>query len=204
MAEPLFAPSLLANLERDAVHENDLAAALRALRDRCAEEGIPLAVIGALAMRQHGYSRFTEVIDIVTTPDGLDRIHERLVGRGLMPRAPGLRKKLKDTIHRVGIDVIQVGEHAGSPESPVTYPEPSSEAFTSVGVDGIAYATLPALITFKLAAGTWGHRPRDLADVQELIKANGLDEGFTASLPEPLHAAFVERVQGSRQERDIE
>ena len=47
-------------------------------------------------MRQHGYVRFTEDIDLVTTREGLNRLHERLVGRGLAPRGPGLRKKLRD------------------------------------------------------------------------------------------------------------
>lgn len=86
------------------LHAEDVAAALAALREVCAREGIPFAVVGALAMYQHGYRRFTEDIDIVTTPAGLDRIHERLVGRGLSPRGPGLRKKLRDTIHRVNIE----------------------------------------------------------------------------------------------------
>ena len=186
------------------MHERDLDRALADWKRRCDEEGIPFAVIGAVAMRQHRYVRHTEDIDIVTTREGLERIHERLVGRGIRPRAEGLRKKLRDTVRQVDIDVIQAGEHAGSAASPVVYPHPGSEAFTVRDAGGIAYATLPALIAFKLASGIWGRRTRDLADVEELIKANQLDEAFAGTLPEDLRLPFQERVDAVRAQRDIE
>jgi hypothetical protein len=185
------------------VHAKDVADALSALRANLAREGIPFAVVGALAMRQYGYVRFTEDIDIVTTPEGLSRIHEVLVGRGIVPRATGLRKRFRDTVHNVNIDVIQSGEHAGADDSPVTYPDPRAPEFGSES-DGIRYATLEALLTFKLAAGIWGHRPRDLADVQELVKRNSLDESFAVALPPELRAEFTRIVAAARLERDIE
>ena len=203
MADPVITTDILVSLRRHAVHEKDIAKALRELHDRCADEGIPFAVVGALAMQQRGYVRFTEDIDIVTTPAGLVLIHARLVGLGISARGPGLRKKLRDTVNRVNIDVIQSGEHAGSPESPVVYPDPDSADFVA-GDGGIRYATLDALIRFKIASGVWGHRPRDLADVQDLVKANALDEGFAVRLPEPLRAKYVEIVEASRLEVDIE
>jgi predicted component of type VI protein secretion system len=203
VAEAVRSTALLAGLERDAMHVEDLRNALAELQRRCEREDIPFAVVDALAMRQHGYARFTEDIDVVTTPAGLNAIHERLVGRGLAPRAPGLRKKLRDTARQVSIDVLVSGEHAGSPESPVVYPEPHTEAFVVSG-DGVRYATLDALLAFKIASGIWGRRPRDLADVQELIKANRLAEADATRLPEPLRPRFLELVIASRLERDIE
>jgi hypothetical protein len=203
MAEPAVTPSLLEGLRRDLMHARDIAAALEDLRQAFAREGIPFAVIGALAMRQHGYIRHTEDIDIVTTPEGLARIHERLVGRGLVPRAPGLRKKLRDTVHKVNLDVLQSGELAGGPGSPVRYPEPGASAFAAEA-DGIRYATLPALLAFKIASGVWGRRPRDLADAQELIKANALSESHAGQIPEPLRPRYLELVHAAREERDIE
>ncbi|MHC4338640.1 MAG: hypothetical protein ACYSX0_00305 [Planctomycetota bacterium] len=185
------------------MHTRDIAAALAELRDTLEKEAIPFAVIGALAMRQHGYVRHTEDIDIVTSSDGLARIHERLVGRGIVPRAAGLRKKLKDTKHQVGIDVLQAGEHAGAEGSPVRYPDPDSDAFTEER-DGIRYATLTALMAFKIASGLWGKRPRDLADAQELIKANELTEDFAMELPEQLREDYLRLVAASREEKDIE
>lgn len=203
MAEAAFPPALLDALERDAVHVEDVRKALEELKRRCDREDIPFAVVGALAMRQHGYARFTEDIDVLTTAEGLTRLHDRLVGRGLAPREPGLRKKLHDTQHRVAIDVLVTGEHAGSPESPVVYPAPDAPDFVQAA-DGIRYARLDSLLAFKIASGIWGHRPRDLADVQELIKINGLDESYAPRLPEALRDRFGELVAATRLERDIE
>ena len=183
------------------MHEHDIAATLAELRDRCAQEDIAFAVVGALAMIQHGYVRHTEDIDIVTTPAGLDRIHERLVGLGFLPRATGLRKRLRDTRRRVDIDVIQTGEHAGSQESPVIYPDPSTDAFSFVR-EGVRYPTLAWLLTFKIASGAWGKRMRDFADAISLIKANALDESFAAQLPEPLRTKYLELLRASREEID--
>lgn len=185
------------------MHAKDVADALAELRDRLDREGIPFAVIGALAMRRYGYVRHTEDIDIVTTPEGLDRLHERLVDRGIVPRAAGLRKKLTETKHRVDIAVLAAGEPAGAEGSPVLYPDPRSESFTA-NVDGIRYATLPALMAFKIASGVWGKRPRDLADAQELIKVGALAEDFAQELPEALRERYIELVRASREERDIE
>lgn len=50
----------------------------------------------------------------------------------------------------------------------------------------------------------WRRRPRDLADIQELIKANQLGEADTSRLPEALRPRFLELVAASRVERDIE
>lgn len=136
------------------MHAGDIAAALESLRQRLAREEIPFAVIGALALRHHGYVRHTEGIDILTTPEGLDRIHATIVGRRLVPRGPGLRKSLRETAHEVSIDVVTSGEHAGSPESPVEYPLPGSTAF--VDVAGLRLPTLEVLVEFKIASGVWG------------------------------------------------
>ena len=84
------------------------------------------------------------------------------------------------------------------------YPGPESDAFQADAETGIAYATLAALIAFKLASGIWGNRLRDLADLEGLICANSLDETFEAQLPESLRPAFRERLRASRLERDIE
>jgi hypothetical protein len=203
MADPVVTPSLIEGLRRDMEHARDVAAALLGLKHSFAKEQIPFAVIGALAMRQHGYVRHTEDIDIVTTPEGLARIHSRLVGRGIVPRGAGLRKKLRDTAHKVNIDILQSGEHAGAAGSPVRYPPPDGPEFT-VAADGIRYATLSALLAFKIASGIWGRRPRDLADAQELIKANALAEDFAQELPEPLRDRYVALVAAAREERDIE
>lgn len=194
--------TLIDQLRRDQVHARDIAAVLESLRRRLADEGISFALIGALALRHYGYVRHTEDIDILTTPEGLDRIHASLVGRGLATRAPGLRKGLRETEHQVDIDVVTAGEHAGSPESPVEYPPPDSGAFVDVG--GLRLPTLEALVGFKIASGVWGHRVRDLADVQSLIRANALTEAFADRLAPPLRATFLDLLREARLERGLE
>ena len=114
-----------------------------------------------------------------------------------------MRKKLRETTHRVDIDVLQAGEPAGAEGSPVKYPSPLSEAFEEAP-DGIRYPTLAALVAFKIASGVWGKRLRDLADAQELIKIAGLDESFAQQLPKELGEQFRDLVVSSREERDIE
>jgi hypothetical protein len=150
MAKQIAGP-LIQLLRRDDVHAQDIAAVLEFLRRRLAEEGIPFAVIGALALRQYGFVRATEDIDILTTPEGLKKIHSTLVGRGLVPRGTGLRKLLCETEHEVNIDVRTSGEHAGSDDSPTVYPPPDSDAF--VDIDGVRFPTMEALVEFKIARG---------------------------------------------------
>lgn len=201
MADPLRG-SLIEELKRDQMHSRDIVAALEFLREALGRERIPFGLIGALALRHYGYSRFTEDIDILTSPDGLERIHETLIGRGLLPRAPGLRKKLRQTQFKVNVDVVTAGDHAGSEDSPTIFPDPESEAF--VERDGIRVATLEKLIELKIASGIWGHRDQDLVDVQKLIQANGLAESFADKLPVALQSRFLELLERSRRERDIE
>jgi hypothetical protein len=201
VADALLNESLIDGLRRDMTHLEDLAKALAGLQRSLEREDISFAVVGALALRQHGYARFTEDIDIVVTPEGLEKIHERLIGRGLVPRAAGLRKKLRDTVNKVNVDVIAAGEHAGSAESPVTYPAPEASDF-DVRAGGVRYATLDALIRFKIASGVWGKRLRDLADVQELIRVHGLDESYATRLPLELTGTFAELVQSAGEQRD--
>lgn len=183
------------------MHARDVATVLEDLTKRLNEEGIPFALIGALAMRHYGYVRHTEDIDLLTTPEGLDRIHERLVGRGLVPRAKGLRKKLRETEHHVEIDVITSGEHAGSGESPVVYPDPSGKGFKLF--EGRRVPELSLLVGFKLASGLWGNRPQDLGDVFQLIKSNRLSRAFARKLPEELRPKFLELLENVRHEKDI-
>jgi len=184
------------------MHAQDIAVVLEFLRRRLAEEGIPFAVIGALALRQYGFVRATEDIDILTTPEGLEKIHATLVGRGLVPRGAGLRKLLRETEHEVNIDVMTSGEHAGSDDSPIVYPPPDSDAF--VDIDGVRFPTMEVLVEFKIASGVWGHRHQDLGDVQNLIRIHGLGEAFAHRLPATLRDRFLTLLRETRAQREPE
>jgi hypothetical protein len=136
---------------------------------RLREEKIEYAVVGAMALSAHGFRRFTEDVDLLTTPEGLDAIHRRLVGRGYVPAFPGARKKLRDTETGVTVDFISSGEYPGDGKpKPVRFPNPRD---ASVERDGYNVIALPKLVELKLVAGlSAADRMKDLSDIQEFIK----------------------------------
>lgn len=194
--------NLIQALKRDHVHAGNIAKALEWLRKELSARDIPFALVGGLALRYHGYTRFTEDIDLLTTKEGLDRIHRELVGRGLTTRFAGARKSLRETGHNVRIDVITAGENAGSNESPVLFPAPASRSF--VTREGMRVPTLATLVTLKLASGLWGQRSKDFGDVAELIKANALTKRFATKLPTALRARFLEELERTQGEKTLE
>lgn len=157
-------------------------------------EGIAYVAIGAIALNRHGFRRFTEDIDLLLTPDGLDNFHSRLVGRGYRPAFESARKKFR-TSESVPVDIITTGEYPGDglPKS-VVFPDPAEVA---VVIDGVKTITLEKLIELKLASGmTASDRLKDLADVQELIKIKKLGEAFAERLDEYVQAKFLELLAG--------
>ena len=94
--------------KREAVDET-----LARLCRRLTEEGIEYALIGGMALVAYGCVRFTNDVDVLTTRDGLTRVHERLVGLEYRPAFPGSRKKLRDTQSGVDIEFITTGEFPG-------------------------------------------------------------------------------------------
>ena len=145
------------------------------------EHGIDYMVIGAVALLAHGYPRFTEDIDIVLTPEGLATFHRELIALSYAPAFSGARKRLKSTTDGVTIEVMTTGEYPGDGKpKPVSIPEP---ALASTEIDGVRFVTFEKLIELKLASGmTAPDRLKDLADVQELIKARHLSLEFAERL----------------------
>jgi len=89
------------------------------------QHDIQYVVVGALALIAHGYKRFTEDIDLVLTPEGLETLHNELIGRGYAPAFPGARKKIRSTIDGVSIDIMTSGEYPGDGKpKPVVIPLP--------------------------------------------------------------------------------
>jgi hypothetical protein len=153
--------------------------------------GIDYIVVGALALYAHGYPRLTEDIDLVFTKEGLDKFHEELIGRGYAPAFPGARKRLRSTKDGVRMDVIAAGEYPGDGlPKPVSFPNPAD---ASIEIDGINFATLEKLIELKLASGmTAPDRLKDLADIQELIKAKNLTRDFVDKLDPYVREKYLE------------
>ena len=164
------------------------------------EHGIDYMVIGAVALLAHGYPRFTEDIDLVLTPEGLEAFHRELIGLGYVPAFPGAKKRLRSTRDGVTIEVMTTGEYPGDGKpKPVSIPEPST---ASTEIDGIQIVTFEKLIELKLASGmTAPHRLKDLADVQELIKIRRLQPEFAEQLDPYVRGKFLELYETVKQSR---
>jgi hypothetical protein len=164
--------------------------ALQKISKKLKNMRVNYAVMGGMALFQHGLRRFTEVIDILVTKNDLKKIHDKLVGLGYIP----LHKHsthLRDTEHGVRIEFVIAGHYPGDGKAkPVAFPEPRAVSFES---DGVKYLNLPTLIELKLESGmTNPGRLRDLADVQELIRLLNLLESFSDQLNPYVREKFLE------------
>lgn len=168
--------------------------ALRRVVERLNALGIPYAVVGGMALFQHGFRRFTEDVDLLVTEDGLREIHERLEGLGYVPPFAG-SKHLRDVETGVRIEFLVAGQYPGDGKpKPLPFPDPADVA---VEINGTRYLNLPTLVELKLASGmTNPGRLKDLADVQELIRVLRLPSNFADQLNEYVRAKYHELWQG--------
>lgn len=173
---------------------------LRKLTEDLEAHGIDYAVIGAIALNQHGYQRFTSDIDLLMTAEGLEQFRQTLVGLGYRPAFEGARKKFRATARNVPIEIITAGEYPGDRlPKPIRFPDPAT---AGVVINGVKTVSLELLINLKLASGmTDPGRLKDLADVQELIKIKQLDAAFAESLAPYVQTKFLELYQGVTQSR---
>ncbi len=165
--------------------------------------GIDYSVIGALALNQHGYRRFTEDIDLLMTKEGLQKFHESLVGLGYRPAFEGATKKFRTTHENVTVEVVTTGEYPGDGlPKPVWFHDPKNGF---VVIEGIKTVSLEKLVELKLASGMSApHRLKDLADVQELVKIKNLGAEFAEKLNPYVREKFLElyRAVASAQEQE--
>ena len=164
---------------------------LRRVANDLENHAIDYDVIGAIALNQHGYRRFTEDIDLLMTREGLEKFQRELVGLGYCPAFEGATKKFRTTQENVTVEIITSGEFPGDGKpKPVQFLNPNE---SQVEIDGIKTLTLEKLVELKLASGmTAPHRLKDLADVQEIIKIKGLTADFIEKLNPFVHEKFLE------------
>ncbi|MEZ4225346.1 MAG: hypothetical protein R3B13_30625 [Polyangiaceae bacterium] len=153
-------------------------------------ENIPYAMIGALALNEYGYRRVTVDVDLVMREEDLQRFKARHLGRGYAERVPGTGK-LVDTEFGVHVDVLSTGRYPGDGKpKPVAFPDPAA-----VAIRGAPFALLPIerWIELKLASGmVAAHRLKDLADVQELIRAAKLPKAMADRLDPWVRDKFLQ------------
>jgi hypothetical protein len=173
---------------------------LRRIAKDLDSKDIDYTVIGAVALNQHGYRRFTEDIDLLLTKEGLKKFHEELVGRGYRPAFEGATRMFR-TVEGVSVEVVTTGEYPGDGHpKPVQFPDPKD---VTVEIDGLKTISLEKLIELKLASGTSSpDRLKDLADVQELIKLKELPSEFALALDASVRDKFSELHQAIQTTRD--
>ena len=176
----------------DPVHET-----LRAIAVTLQQHGVPYAVAGGMALVVHGYDRTTVDVDVLVTPEGLETIHKILVGLGYRPAFEGSRRQLRDAEHGVRVEFLVSGEFPGDGRpKPVAFPDPAA---CSIEVGGIRYLNLNALLELKLASGlTNPGRLKDLADVQEMIRARDLPLELGSELHPYVREKYRELWQATR------
>jgi hypothetical protein len=172
--------------------------ALRRIALDLDSHGIDYSAIGAIALNQHGYRRFTVDIDLLLTKEGLEKFRQELIGLGYRPAFEGSTRRFRTAAENVPIEIITAGEYPGDGlPKPVKFPDPS-ESF--VVIDGVKTVTLEKLIELKLASGmTAPDRLKDLADVQELIKVKSLDAAFAERLDSSVRGRFLELQEAVQQ-----
>lgn len=164
---------------------------LRRLAKRLEGAGIPYALLGGLALAEHGYPRLTEDIDVLLTAEGLELFRQTFVGRGYRPAFAGATKTFRDAESSVRIEMVTTGEYPGDGRpKPVAFPDPGDPGVASE-VDGLRIVTLQTLVELKLASGTTAsHRLRDLADVQDLIVRLNLPLSLADALDASVRGAY--------------
>lgn len=181
--------------------QSDVQRALEKVAHLLEEDGIPYAIIGAMALNAYGYRRLTVDVDLLLTPEGLEAFKAKHLGLGYVQKFPG-SKGLRDTEHGVPIDVVLAGEYPGDGKpKPVAFPDPASVA---VRGERVALLPLPRLIELKLASGmTAPHRLKDLADVLEMIRILKLPAGLAEELDPYVREKYRE-LWGAAQTEDRE
>jgi hypothetical protein len=170
--------------------EADVQRALEKVARLLDEDGIPYAVIGAMALNAYGYRRVTVDVDLLLTTEGLAAFKDRHLGLGYVAKFPG-SKGIRDTENGVPIDVVLAGEYPGDGlPKPVVFPDPASAAIRG---DRISLLPLPRLIELKLASGmTAPHRLKDLADVIEIVRILRLPAGLAQELDPYVRDKYLE------------
>jgi hypothetical protein len=154
---------------------------LQRLAQTLPNAGIDYALIGGMALAVHGYVRLTQDVDLLMNEAGLEQFQQMLVGRGYIAAFPGARKMFRDTVTGVKVEIITTGEFPGDGKpKAVQFPDPVA---VSIELDGLRVTRLETLIELKLASGlTAPDRLKDLADVQELIRALNLPQQLGAQI----------------------
>ena len=177
--------NLLQTIDQFFMQQGSVYQTLENLARNLTRAGIDYAIVGGMALVLHGYIRTTQDVDILLSREGLAAFQRSLLGRGFVPAFPGATRMFRDSQTGVVVEVLVSGEFPGDGKpKPVAFPDPT---IVAIQRDNIKVVSLTTLIELKLASGISAlDRLKDLADVQELIRALDLPadlaEGLDASV----------------------
>jgi hypothetical protein len=182
--------------------EADVQRALEKVARLLRDEGIPYALVGAMALNEYGYRRVTVDVDLLLTREGLDSFKSKYLGRGYVEKFPGSRG-VRDVENGVTIDVVLAGDYPGDGKpKAVRFPDPAGAAVVG---ERLNVLTLPMLIELKLASGMSApHRLKDLADVLELVRAAALGEDLGDQLDASVREKYRELWKAAQGAADEE
>jgi len=167
---------------------------MRRLARRLKKAGIPYAVMGAMAVNAHGAERTTKDVDILLTPEGLERFRQEFSSE--YEQIAGRPRRFVERQSGVTVDCLITGRYPGTGKpGPLAFPDPAE---ASQEIDKIRVLTLPQLIQLKLAA----RRYYDFGDVVFLIRTHNLDESFLQQLHPSVQKDFIECLEEKRREDD--
>ena len=106
------------------MQQGNIYETLRNLHQRLTEAGISYVVIGGMALALHGYRRLTEDIDLLMSPEGLNKFRQTFVGRGYILAFTGAQKTFTNTATGVIIKVFTTGEFPGDGRPKVVAADP--------------------------------------------------------------------------------
>ena len=86
---------------------------MRRLARRLKKAGIPYAIMGAMAVNAHGAERTTKDIDILLTPEGLERFRQEFVGEAY-EQVAGRPRRFVERQSGVTVDCLITGRYPGS------------------------------------------------------------------------------------------
>ena len=180
----------------DEVHE-----AMRKLCAALEADEIPYAIADAMALNAHGYQRVTTDVVVLLTREGLTAFKAKHLGLGWVERVPGSRG-MRDTEFNVKIDVLITGDYPGDGKpKAVSFPDPR----VAIRGEGVMVLPVSQLVELKLASGlTNADRMKDLADVQELIRAAKLPLELGQELNPMVRPKYAEIWHATKRDRDDE
>jgi hypothetical protein len=166
---------------------------MRRLARRLKKARITYAIMGGMAVNAHGAERTTRDVDVLLTPEGLERFRAEFVGKEY-EQVEGRSRRFKEVESGVTVDCLVTGHYPGFGEpKQFAFPDPAE---ASQEIDKIQVLTLPQLIQLKLAA----RRHADFADVVFLIRTHNLDESFMQQIHPSVHQDFIECLEEKRRE----